>query len=69
MHIALMSDVEYEPVALGIVDTVDCDRELHRAEVRGEMPAGFRKTLYQKRTKFRTQLRNFSRRQRLQVSR
>ena len=69
VHIALVSDVEYEPVALGIVDTVDCDRKLHRAEVRGEMPAGFRETLHQERTKFRTQLRNFSRRQRLQVSR
>ena len=33
MHIALVSDVEYEPVALGIVDTVNCDRELHRAKV------------------------------------
>lgn len=33
VHIALVSDVEYEPVALGIVDTVDCDRKLHRAEV------------------------------------
>ena len=69
VHIALVSDVEYEPVALGIVDTVDCDRKLHRTEVRGEMSAGFRKTLHQERTKFRTQLRNFSRRQRLQVSR
>ena len=69
VHIALVSDIEYEPVALGIVDTVDCDCKLHRTEVRGEMPAGFRKTLHQERTKFRTQLRNFSRRQRLQVSR
>ena len=69
VHIALMTDIKYEPVALCVVDTVDRDRKLHRAEVRSKMTAGFRETLYQKRTKFRTQCRNFFRRQRLQVGR
>ena len=69
MHVTLMTDVEHEPVVFGVKYTVDCDRELHCAEIRRQMPAGFCKILDQERTKFRTQCRNFFRRQRLQVGR
>ena len=69
VHIALMTDVEHEPVFFGTIYPVDRDRELHRAEIGRQMPAGFRKILNQKRTKFRTQCRNFFLRQRLQVGR
>ena len=60
-----MTDVEHEPVFFGVKYTVDCDRELHRAEIGRQMPACFREIFDQKRTKFRTQCRNFFRRQRL----
>ena len=69
VHIALMTDVEHEPVFFGVIHPVNRDRELHRAEIGRQMPAGFRKILDQKRTKFRTQCRNFFLRQRLQVGR
>ena len=69
VHIALMTDVEHESVLFGAIYPVDRNRELHCAEIRRQMPAGFRKILDQKRTKFRTQCRNFFRRQRLQVGR
>ena len=69
VHIALMTDVEHEPVFFGTIYPVDRDRELHCAEIGRQMPAGFRKILDQKRTKFRTQCRNFFLRQRLQVGR
>ena len=69
VHIALMTDVEHESVLFGAIYPVNRNRELHCAEIRRQMPAGFRKILDQKRTKFRTQCRNFFRRQRLQVGR
>ena len=69
VHIALMTDVEHESVLFGAIYPVNRDRELYCAEIRRQMPAGFRKILDQKRTKFRTQCRNFFRRQRLQVGR
>ena len=54
VHIALMADIEYESVFFGVIYPVDRDRELHRAEIRRQMPAGLREIFDQKRTKFRT---------------
>ena len=39
--IALMAHIENEPVLRRVVDPVDRDGELHRAEIGREMPTGF----------------------------
>ena len=55
MGIALVSDVEDDPVARAVVDAVKRDRQLDRSEVRSEMAAGFRNGIDQAGAYFRAE--------------
>ena len=48
VRIALVADVEDDAVARGVVDPVQRDGELYRAEIRREMAAGARNIVYKK---------------------
>ena len=48
MHIALVPDIEHEPVAAGVKDAVNGNRRLDNAEVGGQMSAGAADVLYKK---------------------
>ena len=48
MDVALVADVEHQPVTAGIEHAVDGDRRLHDAEVGGQMAAGPADVLHQK---------------------
>lgn len=40
MNIALMADVKNEPVFFCVEHTLNCERQLHNAKIRRQMPAG-----------------------------
>ena len=48
VRIALMADIKDDAVNARVINPVQRDRQLHRSEVRREMPAGLRNIFYQK---------------------
>ena len=67
MRIALVAHVEHQPVFFGIIYAVDGNGQLHRAEIRRQMPAGAGQRLYEQSADFRAQLPQLLRFQRLDV--